>query len=332
MECNIYDSRLEKIGILNSFISMTWNEQYSDKGSFSLAVYKDADSLAWLQEGHFVGTRAFDTLMYIYSVEQKSNQIWAYGAESKVLLQRKIYNGTLKCKNVESTLKQAVLEKNPFPFVSVAENKGLSKSTNSQRSYNSLFDLSKVWCDAVSYGFKFKHDKIARKLVYDIYDGNVIEDMVFAEKYGNLYNFKSTLSEKNWANVAYVAGAGEGADRTIVLCGDTSTSDLDRSEIYIDARDLQKEEGQTTEEYEQILRNRGLETLEARKKVDEISFEVEASELGSLYHLGDLVPFVSPNNNKRSYIRINGFTTVFENNKTTTKLQIGNPILRSEIK
>lgn len=330
MECNFYNSNLDKIGIMISFVSMSWQEQYSDKGSFVFVTFKDENSLQLLKKGHFVGAKGFKTLMYIYSVETKNDQLWAYGAESKVLLQRKIYDGALTCRNVESTLKQAVSDKNPFPFVEVAQNKGLSAVINSQRSYSSLFDLSKAWCDSAEYGFTFNYDKNRKKLVYDIYNGNQVLNTVFAEKYGNLYKFKRVDSEKNWANVAYVAGAGDGAERRVVVCGETSAQGLNRSEIYVDARDIQRADGQSDSEYDELLKSRGLEKLTERKKVNDISFQVETADFGTAFKLGDLVPFISPDTNEKAFVRINGFTKVFENNKIVTKIQIGEPILRSE--
>ena len=331
MECNIYDSSLKKIGILSSFISMTWNEQYSDVGSFMIAVYKDSDTLQYIRKGNFVAVRPYDTLMYIYSVEDKNNQLWAYGAEAKVLLQRKIYNGKLTCKNIETTLKTAVSEKNDISIIGVAENKGLTAKTDSQRSYSSLFDLSKTWCDFAGYGFRLTYDRKNRSLLYDIYEGEYKEDVVFAEKYGNLYNLRRSSSQKQWANVAYVAGAGEGEYRKVVVCGATDTTGFERSEIFVDARDLQMEEGQTESEYEAILLSRGLETLANYNEIDELDFEIETSGFGTDYKLGDIVSCLLPEYGLKLSIRICGFTTVYENNKTTTKLQLGIPILRSVI-
>lgn len=330
MECNIYDSTLTKIGVIVSFISMTWTEQYSDIGAFNLVVYKDEENLELLKEGNFVAVRPYDTLMYIYSVEDKKNQLWIYGAESKYLLKRRIYNGTLTCNNIESTLKQAVLDKRPFSFVDVAESRGLTARTDAQRSYTSLFDISKSWCDRAEYGFRFVHDKANKKLLYDVYNGEIRENAVFSEKYGNLFNLKRTSSKKNWANVAYVAGAGEGETRIVVECGAVDAENVNRSEIYIDARDLVLEEGQTQGEYEALLVNRGLEKLLNYALIEELTFEVDSSGFGVDFKLGDMIRCFLPEYKATFYIRISGFSAVYENNKQKIKLQLGNPILRSE--
>lgn len=330
MECNIYDSALTKIGVIVSFVSMTWNEQYSDLGSFNLVVYKDPENLELIREGNFVAVRPYDTLMYIYSVEDKSGQLWAYGAESKFLLKRRIYNGTLTGKTIEETLKTAVMEKRPFNFVGVSDAKGLAAKTDAQRSYSSLFDLSKTWCDIAGYGFRFYHDRVNKKLLYDIYDGTVRENAVFSEKYGNLFDLKKTNSGKNWANVAYVAGGGEGDARTVIVCGETDSENVDRSEIYVDARDITKTDASTDEEYYALLKARGLEKLMNYNKVEEIDYEVDSAGFGDDYKLGDTVRCFLSEYKKTFLIRIIGFTAIYEDNKKKIKLQLGDPILRSE--
>ena len=68
----------------------------------------------------------------------------------------------------------------------------------------------------------------------------------------------------NFANVALVAGEGEGKDRktTTVSIG-ANIKDLDRFEIFVDAKDVSSntEEAMTTEEYYSALNDRGVEKL-----------------------------------------------------------------------
>ena len=47
-------------------------------------------------------------------------------------------------------------------------------------------------------------------------------------------------SRMNYANVAVVAGQGEGADRAITIVGDAEG--LDSFELFVDARDIENEE------------------------------------------------------------------------------------------
>lgn len=332
MECNFYDRTLTKIGVINDFVSMRWNEQYSDTGGFYLVANKDAEALSLMKVGNFVGVRRYSTLMYIYSIEDKKDQLWAYGAEAKWLLKQRVYDGTLVCRNVEDTLKTAVMATRPLPIFGVTADAGLTGTLHSQRSYTSLFDMSKAWCDAVGYGFRMVHDRANKELLYDIYSGQVQSNAVFSNKFRNMQNLVRIQSEKQMANVATVLGSGEGDNRIKVTVGDTTATGFDRSEIVIDARDLVfDEETETQTQYEEKLESRGREKLAGLVAIDDITFEVDASDFGTVFNLGDMIRCSLPEYNLSASTRVTGFTTTYESNVETTMLSLGTPILRSTI-
>ena len=332
MECNFYDKTLTKIGVINDFVSMRWNEQYSDTGGFYLVANKDAEALSLMKVGNFVGVRQYSTLMYIYSVEDKKDQLWAYGAEAKWLLKQRVYDGTLTCSYVESTLKTAVMGTRPLPIFGVTSSQGLTGRIRSQRSYTSLFDMSKAWCDAVGYGFRMVHDRANKMLLYDIYSGQVQSNAVFSNKYRNMQNLVRIQSEKQMANVATVLGSGEGDDRIKVVVGDTTSTGFDRKEVVIDARDLFfDEENETQAEYEEKLEARGREKLAGMVAIDDISFEIDSTDFGVVFGLGDMIRCSLPEYGLSASTRVTGFTTTYENNVETTLLSLGTPVLRSTI-
>ncbi|MBQ6127088.1 siphovirus ReqiPepy6 Gp37-like family protein [Candidatus Saccharibacteria bacterium] len=333
MECNIYDKTLTKVGIISDFVSMRWAEQYSDTGSFYLTVNKDAETLSLLQKGIFIGVRPYDTLMYIYSTEDKNGQIWAYGAEAKWLLTQRVYDGKLVCSNVESTLKTAVMAQRPLPILGTAPDRGLTGRITSQRSYATLFDMSKAWCDSVGYGFRLVHDRAARLLRYDVYEGQVQPNAVYSEKYRNMQNLVRTQSEKMLANVAIVRGGGEGEDRTKVYVGDTTSTGFERQELYVDARDIVFDENEMTQsEYEDMLRARGSEKLAEKVAVDEITFDISSDDYGTVVHLGDTIRCSLPEYGLTASVRITGVTMTYEQNVQTVSLSLGTPVLRSSIR
>ena len=331
MECNIYDGTLTKIGVINDFVSMQWSEAYCDVGSFYIVCNKDDEALSLLQIGNFVGVRRYDTLMIIYSVKDQKGQIWAYGAEAKWLLTKRVYDGTLVCRNVEDTLKQAVRDTNPYSIIQTEADQGLTETIRSQRSYLTLFDMSKAWCDMVGYGFRLVHDRSAKKLYYRIYEGQTQNNAVFSERYRNLQNLIRTQSEKQTANVAIVLGSGEGEERTKLIVGDTTSTGLARKEICIDARDLQKDENETQEEYEEKLEARGLEKLAEAAATDDITFDIDSTDFGTVFNLGDLIRCNLPEYGYYESVRVTGFTTTYENNAEKTALTLGTAVIRSSV-
>lgn len=329
MVCSVYDGELNKIGIFTVFTSLVWKEAYTGSGLFQLVMPKSERAIALLQEEHFVGISDADTLMYIESVEDKEGQLWAYGTEAKYLLDARIYDGTLNLNgNVETTLRKAVQDKRPYPFLGLADSAGLSGKARSQATYKSLFEISRTWCDTVGYGFRLVHDKENKKLLYAVYNGTERAGIKFAEKYGNLSNLTRTLSEKGFRNIAYVGGAGEGSARKFVTVGATTATGLQRREMYVDARDLQKEDEQTDEDYTALLAARGQEKLNEVNKTMEIAFDISPKDFGTSFFLGDKITCLLPEYSTYVTVRISEATRTYENNILATTLTLGNPIIR----
>ena len=329
MVCNIYDSSLNKIGIFSSFSSLVWTESYTESGLLQIVMPKSARAIELLREEHFVGIPESDTLMFIDSTEDKDGQIWAYGTESKYLLDSRIYDGTLNLSgNIESTLRTAVNAKRPYPFLGLAESSGLTAQARSQATYKSLFEISQTWCETAGYGFKLIHDKANKKLLYSVYNGQERAGIKFAEKYGNLSNLARTLSEKGFRNVAYVGGQGEGSARTFVTVGATAESGLARREMFVDAKDIQKEDKQTDNDYIALLAARGLEKLNEANKTMEISFDISSKDFGKSFYLGDKITCLLPEYGMYVTVRIAEATRTYENNILTTTLTLGNPVIR----
>ncbi|MGM9924780.1 MAG: siphovirus ReqiPepy6 Gp37-like family protein [Bacillus sp. (in: firmicutes)] len=68
--------------------------------------------------------------------------------------------------------------------------------------------------------------------------------VVFSPEFNNVKSQEFSESELNYKNAAYVAGDGEGTDRRILEIG--SGSGFERSELFIDARDIQPDIGEDT--------------------------------------------------------------------------------------
>lgn len=128
--------------------------------------------------------------------------------------------------------------------------------------------------------------------------------ITFSEDYDNLISSSYIESNSALKNVAYVAGEGEGINRTILEVHPTDSSDtttgLYRRETFVDARDLQSvyydEDGQqvtlTSSEYQQLLQSRGQEKLEEIAQTTSFEAEVDVAALWKIkidYDIGDIV-------------------------------------------
>lgn len=327
MVCNIYNQSLEKIAALTEFESLMWEEGYISAGAFQVVARKSDVTASAFKAGNFVGVpQLSSTLMVIRSVEDKDGQMWAIGSESKTILSNRVHEGTAVCGVVEKSLKEIIASQRPFPIVAVEPIKGLTEKRRMQSTYGDLFTISQNWCDAVGYGFRMVHDRTNKKLMYSVYEGKSTGYKA-SENIGNIANIYRAESENGWKNVAYVAGAGDGADRIVVLCGDVNSEGLERREMYVDARDIQPD-GMTDSEYREALTDRGFEKLAESARVEELDFEILGNDYGRLFGLGDKITCVLRGIGVKLEVKVMTAKTVVEGNQITTTITVGNPVRR----
>lgn len=119
--------------------------------------------------------------------------------------------------------------------------------------------------------------------------------VVFSSELNNIQNFIYEENSDDYKNMAYGAGEGLGQERYLIEVGETNSSDVNRYELYVDARDIQQEEEETVEDYTERLTNRTIEKLLEYKTF--ISLDgtivdgVAAYKLGTDFNLGDFVSF-----------------------------------------
>lgn len=330
MVCNIYDQTLTRIGEISIYQSLVWEEAYQDAGECQLVCAISPAATNLLKNGYFVGKKDRSTLWEIRSTEKYDGLLWANGfTVNYTLLADRIYDGILDTGNVETTLRNAVSTKRPPAIVDLSTARGLTESHVSQHTYPDLFSLSQDLCVETDLGFRFVHDKANQKLLFDVYKGEDKRNVRFAEEYGNLANLALKQSETDYKNVAYVGGAGEGSARTFVVCGDTNTVGLERHEMFVDARDLTQEDGQSLAAYQALLRARGIEKLNEHNKGLTVSFDISSADFGDRFDVGDTVTALLKSDNLKLYVRVISAKQTYEKNKKKTQITVGTPIIRT---
>lgn len=329
MECKFYNSELTPIGILSHFVSLVWEEYFTSVGQMQMVVNKNSATIPLIKKRNFVGIAESETLMFIHSVEDKDGELWAYGIEAKGLLAGRVRVGKLDLNNAvaETALRSMIDQYGDIPCMDLGTNRGLTGRVSIQRTYGTLTAISTAVCTACGYGYTLRHDKANKKLLYEVNEGIVRSNAKFAEKYGNMGNLEYSSSEKDFANVAYVGGSGQGDDRIIVevdLSG--GASGFDKRSIWVEANDLKYEAGTDLEAYKQRLYNRGLEKLRDKAMIESLNFSISGAGFGRDYFLGDIVTADLPEYELVAEIRIEGVEFDFEGGVKITKLILGNPI------
>lgn len=168
-------------------------------------------------------------------------------------------------------------------------------------------------------------------------DGNV--PVIFSQQLSNISRVDYERNVENHCNVAYVAGEGEGSNRKwfeIPINQEESqeTKGWERSELWIDARDIQSEDGDgnqlTDEQYNALIRQRA----EEKAVENDIQESYEATVItknkryvyGKDYFLGDFVTVVDTQLGLEFDVQIVGITFSKQDTEEITdiELQYGN--------
>lgn len=174
-------------------------------------------------------------------------------------------------------------------------------------------------------------------------DGNV--PVIFSQQLSNINRVDYERNIENYCNVAYVAGEGEGNERKwyeiqINQKEYQSTNNWERSELWVDARDIQSEDdngNQLTEEQYSVLINQRAEEKAVENDMQE-SYEATVITknkryvYGKDYFLGDFVTVVDTQLGLEFDVQIIGITFSQQNTEEITdiELQYGNKRISSQ--
>lgn len=330
MELYILNQTFQRVAVIDQYSSLIWTRRYWDVGDFELYVPADPDLLQYLQIGFYVFREDCESTMMIEHIEIKTDAengnyftISGHSAEN-ILSYRVVANAggfaartpsimceyliRLEAKGLE--MKYADREIDIIKTISRLTQEDelwIGNSFIYQNLLDAVFSLCK------QYGFSFKFLLTNEEDGFDVvffrgidrtFDQKENTPVIFSPKYYNLINSQYVLDNENNKTMAFIAGEGEGADRSVIWTHKTWNSadehnvpkQLDRREIFVDARDLRKkkEDGTyyTNNEYATLLRQRGKEKLFETGIIEGLSGEVDTT-LQFIYRrdwdLGDLV-------------------------------------------
>lgn len=323
MECNIYDMELNRIGVLSTWVSMVWEESYNADGSFQIEVQQTESVTKLLQIDRYAGIKESNTLMIIKAVQISNGKVIASGYPALWVLADRVSTSVVSNTNAETALRNLVSAMDPWPRLGLGESAGLTDVFTAEKSDASLLEYCQVIAQAVDMGVRLRHDKKAKKLLFECYKPAADANLRFSTAYGNMGDMEYSSSTASLKNVAIVAGAGEGDARITVEAGETSKTGAERREMYVDARSEQPEEGESDADYKARLVRYGEEKLVGQVKIENFSFTIDDERA----KLGDIVTCNSPEIGVKLQVRITGIRRTTQNNGTTVEASVGTPII-----
>ena len=329
-----YDENFNMLGVVKSYTSILWAEERAGAGEFMLVCTDTPENIDLLRRAKYYKRPDRKTAMMstYFNGQTRDNQVYVRGRATIERTAQRITYPTAKIYNAERDA-YAMMNANlrGLPRTTTAPQTGLSEVYDTQYTGKELKEALFDICQATGLGVTSDFNVEEKQHTWRIYkgvdrtDGNPEGNpcKVFSTDIRNLTDTIIIEDNSIFKNVAYVAGGGEGEERTWHIVGDATGED--RFEMYVDARDLQQEENESNAEYIQRLDARGVQRLNERIKVMNFEGEVVPEGFGTEYDLGDLITCQSRQYRLELNTRIERFDEIRENNKTTLRLTLGEP-------
>lgn len=321
MKLNLYDRSLKRIAVIESrYVSCMWSEGYNSTQPFTMELQASDEYKRKVQPDCYVGRDDRKTLMVIKTVKVKNGRIVASGKQAQRCLDDVAFEGTIQAgSNVPAAIKSAYDRSHGYENFEVAAS-GLSVTYDHQISNKSIMLLLETMCQDTDTGFRVV--RADRKLRVEFYRPEINHKLKLAQSYGNMRVDEVTLSTENKKNYAIVLGEGEGDARFRVYV-DLSSGEQKRS-MFVDARDILREENESDSSYSARLYARGAEQLLTKQGTWECALTPLGTEFGARYDLGDIVTVLLPDYEMRIQSRIQRFTQQSQNNRVDTIVEVGN--------
>lgn len=321
MRLNLYDKNLKRIAVIESrYVSCMWSEGYNSTQPFTMELQASDEYKQKVQPDCYVGRDDRKTMMVIKTVKSKDGRIVASGKQATRCLDDVAFEGTIPAgRLLGDSIKgayDASFGYEPFEFAS----SDLPVVYDHQISNKSILELLETMCQDTDTGFRVVRSN--KRLRVEFYRPEINYKLKLAQNYGNMRVDEVTLSTENKKNYAIVLGEGEGDERFRVYV-DLSSGDQKRA-MFVDARDVLREEGESDSSYSARLYARGIEQLLTKQGTWECALTPLGEEFGSRYDLGDIVTVLMPDYGMKIQSRIQRFTQQSQNNRIDTIVEVGN--------
>lgn len=299
MDLHVYTPDFEYLGCVDCFSSLRFRRQLFEPGELEIHTVANSNFIALLQPENYILRDGRSELAILDGrvIKDRKNDgetIEASGRLGNALFDRCVINKTYNFSgSVEKAMRQLVQEQMSriCPNIIMGEEMGYQETIQTQITYKNLFSVLSALSKSSGIFFRLRPDVPNKKLIFETYKGvdrtvtqNLNPRVVFSDLEDTLDSPKHTQDRKKYRNFAYVAGEGEGIDRTIITI-DRRTSPTEAiRELFIDAKDLRKKEISEAE-YKKLLTQRGNQKLDNVAEIQ--NFETDVRPENGYFYLTD---------------------------------------------
>lgn len=306
----LLDKDFKLIAPTDRIYSLQWNTKYYDIGDFELHI---------LLSGNDELLGKLNKTVYIYLPESNYTGISQYrsytgsdytikGKMLEDLLSERVVDSKYESNDNAETAARGVI--NAYAISPAETGRGISNLYfGDYHALGSVINYTQrgkhvseaageiLYTQELSYRLRF--DFASGGIYFEVYQGldrtqsqNINPWAVFSRSYGNVISNSEHYNRSgNYKNFAYVAGMGEGDERVIVTVDQIQTGEL-RKELWVDARDLQKDDQESDASYQEKLVTRGQQKLSEYQQIESVDFEVDTTAK-TPFALGDKCTYIN---------------------------------------
>lgn len=299
---------------LDNYASAKWGKIFAEFYAFEIIVPLTKTHLSLLTKGKIIHDKQYEISAIIEIINYRKNddgsqEIIVKGRTLECLLTYRAIVDTEIFKNKHvSTIMYEMTDKhiiNPeieerkiLGFANVSDDES-GPIITTQKTGGNLYEFFNAL--SVNYNFGFDVFLDLSQGTLDFKANNFIDKtigqtttapVVFSNDTEDILSDEFYVNNQNYCTMAYVAGeSGEGQREMVIINKDSESVGIERRELYVDARDLQKEPETSSQEYQEILRQRGLTRLSENDIVQNFTGKINSRTMtyGIDYNVGDKV-------------------------------------------
>lgn len=317
MDIFVLNTNFEKIGVIDTYISLIWTDRYDESGDFEVILSIDTLKLDAIKEDNYLTIDESEHIMIIEDISittdvEDGKRLKITGRSMEQILDRRIiWNKTSFTRiyandsdtvgtppNLQNGIKKILNENIISPEISARriDNFIFEESTDplitkltfeAQYRGESIYEVISSLCIENRLGFKITLNS-ENKLVFKLYAGidrtyDQLENphIIFSPSNDNLFNSSYRKSKLSFKNVTLVAGeepeTEEETQTTIVVGNELG---INRREVFTDASSVSSKVDDTTltdAQYKAHLKQKGIDTLIENQEIEAFDGEVETA-------------------------------------------------------
>lgn len=368
MNLYILDEHYDLLGEVETYISFIWTRRYYEHGIFEL--HCNARYFELLNAGKYLYRNDREEIAVIqavyYKVNESSIEASCRGTLGESILDLRVIDKPYQKYATPEEISRGIIQKyllepdiaarsieNIFLGELVGFGTSIQKQVTGAPVGQACYEIEKTQ----ELSHRLRYDFETNYLFFEVWQGKDRRETqdenswaIFSNGFRNVKTIDYHRDSTNYANVAYVAGEGEGEDRVMVIVDIREDPEKEeRREMYVDARDLQNAvedkypyDGETLsldpvyqyteEEYAELLRQRGLEKLAERNLIENMSGSIQSTEnlvYMQDFDLGDYCTFKNEDIGIEIDARITEITETYEGVTRSLSMTFGQDTVTS---